>query len=423
MDRSSIASSAMASDPTAEFYDTPARHTSCSCCPAPPSCACCAGPSNGPSQQHQHHHGHSHYQNPACLMDPMENYDVPPTHPHGNAGISPKDMQCGVPTRSVNGEGKMPLVSALPPRAANAHAIYAQVDKTKKTSRPVPHFVNCDNNHHQQPIYENHGTNPHCQQHQQQIIMQQQPTYANLECKAHNKGKPPAPTPEQPISATSLAHTCPVKMGNPHQPNNPASNYVNLEFADSLLLYENSQEIRQEPVGAANPVENHTEKCTDLVTASSSEKDAQKDTTTKNCNEDAKKEERKEELEKIPEEDTKENDYENTKVLLDKNNLDKCGQEEQHESSGPSAQEDSTEICSSEMSKPTEAIQAGTSKEINGGGTNAEDEPSLPLRRSSSVPCKGGHANRGSASSSDSGVSGDGGLFFDDSSPLNDIGR
>ncbi|CAL8106892.1 unnamed protein product [Orchesella dallaii] len=435
MDRSSIASTALGSDQTSEFYDTPPRH-SCSCC-APPSCPCCvpgaATPGAVPSHHHHHAHAaqqsgaHSHYQNPACLMahsDPMENYDVPPSHAHG-IPASTKDLH-GVPSvaRSVNGEGKMPLVSAggLPPRVgSNAHAIYAQVDKTKKTPRPLPmqhpHFVNCDNNHHQ-PIYENHG-NTHCQPQHQQQPPTMQPTYANVEapCKGHGqalKGKPPAPAPEPQVITNS--HPC-TKAAH----GNPTNNYVNLEYtANNVLLYENTQEVRQEPVATqvqkvtttttTEPVAPSVEKSTtDLVAQTSGDSP-----NLPSDNDDTKTS--SDELHSIPEEkevepvmaaETKENEYENTRV-----STNESGDQEpkQNDASDPPSVQD--EPSASEI---TEASASTSSKE------NTE-EPNLPLRRSSSVPCKGGHANRGSASSSDSGVSGDGGLFFDDSSPLNDIG-
>lgn len=434
MDRSSIASTALVTDQASEFYDTPPARHSCNCC-APPNCPCCVGGtgSTGAAQHHHHHahatqNPHSHYQSPASLgahshihSDPMENYDVPPLHPHGGITAAQAKELHGVPqvARSVNGEGKMPLVSAA---AANAHAIYAQVDKTKKTQRQMAiqqqHFVNCDNSHQSQPIYENHG-NPHCQQQQQPVM---QPTYANIESptpKAHNghqKGKPPAPIP----TANSQVPPCPAKQ-NPQNLANKhcaASNYVNLEYASGSLLYENTQDVRQEPVMSnkapvTTPSVAGVEKVnSDLVSVppqvTPHNAGAAPTTSEPVSNDETKKD--ADDLKTIPEEkegvkqtEIKENEYENTSAIINSTYAE-ITENKQGESG------DSVPL--------TKIPEASSSSRENGN-----EEQNLPLRRSSSVPCKGGHANRGSASSSDSGVSGDGGLFFDDSSPLNDIGR
>lgn len=347
----------------------------------------------------------------------MQNYDVPPLHPHGGITAAQAKEMHGVPqvARSVNGEGKMPLVSAA---AANAHAIYAQVDKTKKTQRQLAiqqqHFVNCDNSHQKnQPIYENHG-NPQCQQQQQPLM---QPTYANIESptpKAHNghqKGKPPAPIP----TANGQVPPCPAKQNpqNLANKNCAASNYVNLEYASgSLLLYENAQEIRQDPVMTSQsnnapvtiPTSAGGEKVSsDLVAASpqvTPNNSTTAATTTKEpvlTNDEAKKD--ADELKIIPEEkegikesEVKENEYANASAIINSNCAEKA--ENKQGESG-----DTVPV--------TKMPEASSSTRENGN-----EEQNLPLRRSSSVPCKGGHANRGSASSSDSGVSGDGGCFL-----------
>jgi hypothetical protein len=207
----------------------------------------------------------------------MENYDVPGSNQRIEAASNWKEEPpIGV---SVNGEGKMPLVTgSIPLKLPNSQAIYAQVDKSKKTPRtPL-----CD------------------------LTSVPQPLYVNTE------GQPKGQAPQS------------------YQPQN---NYVNLEFMTSLDLYENAKGV------GPPPAPNIQQKQTPAV-------------------------------EKTP---------------------------------------SRTEVAATEKMKDTNEKR------------EADDGP--PLRRSSSVPCKGGHANRGSASSSDSGVSGDGGLFFEDGTSLNELRR
>lgn len=432
MDRSSVASTAIGSDQTTEFYDTPPGRHSCSCCAHPSTCSCCAPGSS--SVPHHHHHGHasqqSHYQSPACLGsqgDPMENYDVPPLHPHGGITAATAKEFHSLPqvARSVNGEGKMPLVSgALPPRTAqNAHAIYAQVDKTKKTPRQLPmqhHLVKCDSNHQHQPIYENHSN----AQYQQRATMQ--PTYANVDsppCKVHEgqqlNGKPAA----EEINNQSTNHRSKKTISHS---SDPANNYVNLEFAGSLLLYENAQEIRKEPKMQMTSVQSqpgkHSNKTSAAENSASDLLVTSADVSQKSSFEEVTKKSENEKC--IPEEktngnDVSENEYENTRELCNENSKKQA--EATSEVATKKLERNSSSDPPSVLEEPStsETAEASTSSKENVGN----EEPNLPLRRSSSVPCKGGHANRGSASSSDSGVSGDGGLFFDDTSPLNDIGR
>lgn len=72
---------------------------------------------------------------------------------------------------------------------------------------------------------------------------------------------------------------------------------------------------------------------------------------------------------------------------------------------------------------PLQSVPTAPSEKPKESNEKRDGDDGPPLRRSSSVPCKGGHANRGSASSSDSGVSGDGGLFFEDGSSVNELRR
>lgn len=347
MDRSSIATTASAplSLPDQEFYDSPRPHH-CPCC-APPTatsstgCSSCCTP-----------HNHAHYSHPQTSRrvvappDPMENYDVPPPshHNHPHQHLHPQ-MQHSITSTSIsiNGEGKMPLVTGSIP-AINPNAIYAQVDKSKKTQR-LP--VTCDNN---LPIYENRAA-------------VHQPTYINLsttnEALINKTSKPPAPD-----------------STHPH----PHSNYVNLQFAESLQLYENAKEIS-----------------------------STKETTTQVL------------VHPEPKSQPSENTYENMGVAAEVG-----GGTETDAEATPTAE---TPTVSDSGIDSTTNPSGSTSAEDSRRGSqdsSTEDAANPPLRRSSSVPCKGGHANRGSASSSDSGVSGDCALFFEESSSSpsnNDMGR
>jgi hypothetical protein len=447
MDRSSVATtvslhgSESLSSSTGDFYDTPRQVCPC-CAPtaANAGCPCCnvttsvpvpMHPQNLSMQMHHQHqnpmqqqvvpvqqqHHHSHYQNPSCIMrrpDPMENYDVPPhnnphnvgilNNPNPNANVLPSST-----TISINGEGKMPLVAgSMGSNGArpNPNAIYAQVDKSKKTPRPPPptqqqqphqHIYsnsNCDSH----PIYENRNI--------PQSSCGSQPTYINLAPpvisneqilpKAGSTGKPPAPDP-----------TAKETVPNPACPHGH-SNYVNLDFAQSLQLYENAKEIASKivlPTADANATQHKV-----LVHSEP----------------------------QVPESiDTAivENEYENTKpneeiIAKTEETKDSLSEEGTQTEKSSCATTRSNSLSVDEATTTTTTGSTTTGSGVSGVGSSrgnsqedASSAASLPLRRSSSVPCKGGHANRGSASSSDSGVSGDGGLFFDDSSPMNDIGR
>ncbi|OXA52055.1 Protein Dok-7 [Folsomia candida] len=438
MDRSSIATTAstsislVGSSSDQEFYDTP-KH--CPCCTQNPTsgCPCCSQhpPPNNNNNQHlqHHHHQHSvqqyppvqhqhHTQNPSCILrrgNGLENYDIPPHNNPHNVALTSPNMQHSITSTSIsiNGEGKMPLVAgSIPTRPTNnPNAIYAQVDKSKKTPRPGPpnqqQFVvaNCDN----LPIYENRNS------------VQHQPTYTNMVegsggvggCGQHHNiktMKPPAPDP------STTDSSLPMEFGH--------SNYVNLQFAESLQLYENAKEISSSDF--SHTATKYTTKETTVLVHPEPK------------------------IETILE-----NEYENSAAAIDGGADAKKSCDTKITSSvvvppkdatcttaAPTASGTTAITSGSESKEPSSATDSGmeikdkgnssttsppsstsTSAEESRRGSQESDEAiSLPLRRSSSVPCKGGHANRGSASSSDSGVSGDGGLFFDDSSPLNDIG-
>ena len=262
----------------------------------------------------------------------MENYDVPPPFAHP---LGPQKPPAPLPTAAsagrVNGEGKMPLVAANnnPLLSTNA-PIYAQVDKSKKTPKAPPAaHPNCDNN---APIYQNALPSPN--------TFPAQPNYMNIE---------PISLPPKRGQVAQGHHQ--HHHHNINDDQQKQSNYVNLDFSQSLQLYENSKDLKA-PAGEPTV----TEPKIDLVKSSAVPPKA-------------------------------EAAYANV------------------------PDEAAAVVVTAENQKESKDEAA----EMGAAGA--------PLRRSSSVPCKGGHANRGSASSSDSGVSGDGGLYFEDGSPLGDFGR
>lgn len=262
------------------------------------------------------------------------------------------------------------------------------MDKSKKTARSGPNqqpFINCDN----LPIYENRNAVQH----------QQQPTYSNdgvgavgLSCG--NKMN----VNQSQVDATSHPVGCPITKQTLTPPQDcDHSNYVNLQFAESLQLYENAKEISYD-----FPPTKETITATVLVHPEPKPKTI--------------------EIQVVAE-----NDYENSAVTVPVvSNVCETSQGNAKEVSASGSGSKETSVADSGIEKDSSSTcppSTSASAEESRRGSQESHEAVLPLRRSSSVPCKGGHANRGSASSSDSGVSGDGALFFDDSSPLNDIAR
>lgn len=148
-------------------------------------------------------------------------------------------------------------------------------------------------------------------------------------------------------------------------------NYVNMQFAESLQLYENAKELEQtqpQPVlvlvKEETKVQVHEVKEPEPVTMETVEKGKEATETEKQA-----------------------------EVLTSQTQPE---YENLRKDSGVAIE------VEKDNSEPT--------KETEGASANP------PIRRSSSVPCKkGGHANRDSASSSDSGVSGDCALFIEES--------
>ena len=213
----------------------------------------------------------------------------------------------------------MPLVAANN-QLTNA-PIYAQVDKSKKTPKAPAAHPNCDNN---APIYQNAPSS----------TFPAQPNYMNIEPSLPPKKGQVGQQQQQ------IHH-----QHNVNDDQQKQSNYVNLDFSQSLQLYENSKDLK---VQAESTIT--VQPKTDLVNTTA-----------------------------------------------------------------PAKAEAAYANVPDEASVVVPANQKESKDDLGAAGA--------PLRRSSSVPCKGGHANRGSASSSDSGVSGDGGLYFEDGSPLGDFGR
>lgn len=376
MDRNSIASTSIGSDHlSSEFYDTPrlAHHHEdmCGCCHSSPTPIAPCSHSRTQNNAHPIPQAHPsqnppHFNQPrqgsTRTLDPMENYDNVPL------------------PRSVNGEGKMPLMNASQPLRI---PIYAIVDKTKKAPKPTPH---CDT------IYEN------------QKQAECQPTYMNTNETVGIINPPakqtlaisPTPTTNNESNHNNIVTTEIQSTLQTH------TNYVNMEFAQSLQLYENAHELAKE---SASMLAAHDENL--IVTTTT--------TTTINTNLESNK--------------AKECLYENTTM---KTNVERgehpAGTMDSKISNGGSG------TCAVGKVVEKASTSSNASSGVNSATVsrgNSEDNSSssgglgvgVPMKRSSSVPCKGGHANRGSASSSDSGVSGDCALFFEDSSPMNDLGR
>lgn len=337
MDRGSIATSTC-SDPLPDWYDTPRRHDSLS---QGNACHCCsANVQNVPNYDNSCANSSSY--------NPLENYDFPQASAIPVTEKISHIQHQSLPSGRVNGEGKMPLVvSSVNSQPAkiplNPQAIYAQVDKSKKTPKPLPPQPACDTNDaHCQPLYMNVAPGEKCSK-----TTELPPTVA-----IHNAQE----------KTVQKAQILPNRSSQQQH-----NNYVNLDFVDSLQLYENSKEVRQ----------NHVTKDAHLVETIQIQR-------------------------KVDDSQTEIKDIQKSEEKVLSKSKD-------------------AEVSQKIQEGPTSSQQLY--ENVNPKPKVENDVVSLPLRRSSSVPCKGGHSNRASASSSDSGVSGDGGLYFDDSSPLNDFGK